>query len=198
MALNTSLLRYGGDVAVGAYTVIISIRQMESLPLMGLAQGAQPIISFNYGAGNQNRVKQSARLLFLCCAIFRIVFWMSVMLFPKILISVFSNDPPLIDITVWAARIFLFGSFATGIQTCFQQSFLALGQAKASLLLALLRKIFLLIPLIYLLPLFFSNKLFGVFVAEPIADILAASITATCFLIWTKKHLLEKKAPSKG
>ncbi len=198
MALNTSLLRYGGDVAVGAYTVIISIRQMESLPLMGLDQGAQPIISFNYGAGNQNRVKQSVRLLFLCCAIFGIVFWMSVMLFPKILISVFSNDPELIDITVWAARIFLFGSFATDIQTCFQQSFLALGQAKASLLLALLRKIFLLIPLIYLLPLFFSNKLFGVFVAEPIADILVASITATCFLIWTKKHLLEKKAPSKG
>ena len=198
MALNTSLLRYGGDVAVGAYTVIISIQQMESLPLMGLAQGAQPITSFNYGAGNRDRVKYSVRLLFLCCLVFGVVFWLSVMLIPKILISVFSNDPELVDITVWATRISLFGSFATGVQTCFQQSFLALGQAKASLLLALLRKIFLLIPLIYLLPLFFTDKLFGVFVAEPIADILAASITATCFLIWTKKHLLEKKAPSKG
>ena len=111
-------------------------------------------------------------------------------------VGIFTSDANLMDTAVWAARIFLFGCFAFGAQVGFQQSFLALGQAKASLLLALLRKIILLIPLIYILPLFFGDKLFGVFVAEPIADILAASTTTVSFLIWAKKNLRDK-APQK-
>lgn len=196
VVLNTSLLRYGGDTAVGAYTVIASILQVINLPLQGLTQGAQPITSFNYGARNMERVRKSVRLLLTCTLTYSTVFWLAIMLVPQVFVGIFTSDANLMDTAVWAARIFLFGCFAFGAQTGFQQSFLALGQAKASLLLALLRKIILLIPLIYILPLFFGDKLFGVFVAEPIADILAASTTTVSFLIWAKKNLRDK-APLK-
>ena len=196
VVLNTSLLKYGGDVAVGAYTVIASIMQVIHLPLQGLTQGAQPITSFNYGAGNMDRVRKSVRLLLTCCLTYSCLFWLCIMLIPQVFIGIFSSDPELMDTAVWAARIFLFGCFAFGAQTGFQQSFLALGQAKVSLLLALLRKIVLLIPLIYLLPLFFPDKLFGVFVAEPIADILAASTTTLSFLVFAKKKLKDKPSPT--
>ena len=196
VVLNTSLLKYGGDVAVGAYTVIASIMQVINLPLQGLTQGAQPITSFNYGAGNMDRVRKSVRLLLTCCLTYSCLFWLCMMLIPQVFIGIFSSDPELMDTAVWAARIFLFGCFAFGAQTGFQQSFLALGQAKVSLLLALLRKIVLLIPLIYLLPLFFPDKLFGVFVAEPIADILAASTTTLSFLVFAKKNLKYKPSPT--
>ena len=196
VVLNTSLLKYGGDVAVGAYTVIASIMQVINLPLQGLTQGAQPITSFNYGAGNMDRVRKSVRLLLTCCLTYSCLFWLCIMLIPQVFIGIFSSDPELMDTAVWAARIFLFGCFAFGAQTGFQQSFLALGQAKVSLLLALLRKIVLLIPLIYLLPLFFPDKLLGVFVAEPIADILAASTTTLSFLVFAKKKLKDKPSPT--
>ena len=196
VVLNTSLLKYGGDVAVGAYTVIASIMQVINLPLQGLTQGAQPITSFNYGAGNMDRVRKSVRLLLTCCLTYSCLFWLCMMLIPQVFIGIFSSDPELMDTAVWATRIFLFGCFAFGAQTGFQQSFLALGQAKVSLLLALLRKIVLLIPLIYLLPLFFPDKLFGVFVAEPIADILAASTTTLSFLVFAKKKLKDKPSPT--
>ncbi len=189
VVLNTSLLKYGGDIAVGAYTILASILQIVNLPLQGLTQGAQPITSFNYGAKNFARVKRSVRLLFLCAMTYCTLFWLALQLVPQVFVGIFSSDPALTETAVWATRIFMFGTFAFGAQMSFQQSFLALGQAKSSLLLALLRKIVLLIPLIYLLPLFFENKLFGVFVAEPIADILAATVTTISFLFWAKKNL---------
>lgn len=193
VVLNTSLLKYGGDIAVGAYTVLASILQIVNLPLQGLAQGAQPITSFNYGAKNFARVKKSVRLLALCAMTYCTLFWLALQLFPQVFVGIFSSDPALTETAVWATRIFMFGCFAFGAQMSFQQSFLALGQAKSSLLLALLRKIVLLIPLIYALPLFFENKLFGVFVAEPIADILAAAVTTISFLLWAKKNLKQKE-----
>lgn len=198
VVLNTSLLRYGGDTAVGAYTVIASIMQVINLPLQGLTQGAQPITSFNYGARNMARVRKSIRMLLTCTLTYSILFWLCIMLFPQVFVGIFTSDPELMDTAVWAVRIFLFGVFAFGAQTGFQQSFLALGQAKASLLLALLRKIVLLIPLIYILPLLFTDKLLGVFVAEPIADILAASTTTISFLLWARKNLRDNKKPKKA
>lgn len=195
VVLNTSLLKYGGDVAVGAYTVLASVLQIVNLPMQGLTQGAQPITSFNYGAKNYARVKKSIRLLLTCTLIYSTLFWLALMLMPQVFAGVFTNDPELIEMAAWATRIFLFGCFAFGAQMGFQQSFLALGQSKASLLLALLRKIILLIPLIYILPLFFENKLFGVFLAEPVADILAATVTTVSFLCWARKNLQEEKTP---
>nr|WP_300851025.1 MATE family efflux transporter [uncultured Acetatifactor sp.] len=189
VVLNTSLLKYGGDIAVGAYTVIGSVMQIINLPMQGLFQGAQPITSYNYGAGKFDRVKKSVRLLTTTAVIYGTLFWLALMLVPQMFVGMFTGDAELTEMTVWAMRIFLAGVFAFGFQGAFQNSFLALGQAKVSLLLALLRKIVLLIPLIFIMPLFFENRLFGVFVAEPIADITAAIVTTVSFLMWARRNL---------
>lgn len=191
VALNSSLQKYGGDTAVGAYAILASVMQMVSLPTQGLTQGAQPIISYNYGAGKIGRVKKATKLLITCTICYTVTCWLIIMLAPQMLVRVFSNDTALLGTTVWAMRIFLAGVLVMGAQMGCQQSFLALGQAKVSLLLALLRKVILLIPLIYILPLFFENKLMAVFMAEPVADVAAAAATFITFSLWCKKNLKE-------
>ncbi len=193
VVLNTSLLKYGGDIAVGAYTVLGSVIQIVNLPMQGLFQGAQPITSYNYGAQKFDRVKRSVRLLTITAVTYGTVFWLALMLVPQVFVGMFTSDAALTEMTVWSMRIFLAGVFAFGFQGSFQNSFLALGQAKVSLLMALLRKIVLLIPLIFIMPVFFENKLFGVFIAEPIADIIAAIVTTIAFLTWARKNLNKPK-----
>lgn len=181
ISFTTSLARYGGDLAVGAMTVLTSCNQLISMPLQGLCQGGQPIISFNYGARKAGRVKEAFRYLFLLCIGYTILFWLAVMAVPQAFAGIFTSDAELVAYTTWAIRIFLAGAFSVGFQICCQQSFMALGQAKVSLLLACLRKLILLIPLIFILPLFFENKVFAVFLAEPVSDILAATVTTLTF-----------------
>ncbi len=193
VVLNTSLLKYGGDIAVGAYTVLGSVIQIVNLPMQGLFQGAQPITSYNYGAQKFDRVKRSVRLLTITAVTYGTVFWLALMLVPQVFVGMFTSDAALTEMTVWSMRIFLAGVFAFGFQGSFQNSFLALGQAKVSLLMALLRKIVLLIPLIFIMPVFFENKLFGVFIAEPIADIIAAIVTTIAFLTCARKNLNKPK-----
>lgn len=192
ISLNNKLSAYGGDLAVGAMTIMSSIMQIIMLPLMGLAQGAQPIISYNYGAKNIDRVKKTFKLLLGCCLAFTTFMFALVMIFPELLVGIFNNKPELVQITTWSMRIYFAGIFAFGAQSACQNTFLALGQAKISLLLALLRKIILLIPLIFILPTFattMTGKLQGVLTAEPVADILAALTTITCFIVFYKKAL---------
>ena len=189
MSFTSSLSKFGGDLAVGAMTIITSVSQLVTMPLNGICQGAQPIISFNFGAGNDDRVKKTFRLELLICAAYATLFWALLMIAPTIFASIFNNDPDLVSYTGWAIRIYMAGIFAMGFQLVCQQSFMALGQAKVSLLLACLRKIVLLIPLIFLLPLFFENKVFAVFLAEPVSDIVAATVTVTVFLLNFKKIL---------
>ena len=189
MSFTSSLSKFGGDLAVGAMTIITSVSQLVTMPLNGICQGAQPIISFNFGAGNDDRVKKTFRLELLICAAYATLFWALLMVAPTIFASIFNNDPDLVSYTGWAIRIYMAGIFAMGFQLVCQQSFMALGQAKVSLLLACLRKIILLIPLIFLLPLFFENKVFAVFLAEPVSDIVAATVTVTVFLLNFKKIL---------
>jgi len=195
MSFTSSLARYGGDLAVGAMTIITSVSQLVTMPLSGICQGAQPIVSFNYGAGNDDRVKKTFRLELIICAAYATAFWALLMICPTVFASIFNNDPDLVGYTGWAIRIYMAGIFAMGFQLVCQQSFMALGQAKVSLLLACLRKIILLIPLIFLLPLFFENKVFAVFLAEPVSDIVAATITVTVFMLQFKKILAN--GPSK-
>lgn len=189
ISLNTKLQTYGGDLAVGAMTIMSSIMQMLTLPLQGLTQGAQPIISYNFGAKNMDRVKKTFKLLLISSLTLTIVGCGLLMLFPEFFVRIFNNDPKLMEITVWSIRIYFIGMFIFGAQIACQQTFLALGQAKISLLLALLRKIILLIPLIFILPNFFENKLLGVLTAEPVADIIAVLSTVTCFAVFYKKKL---------
>lgn len=182
ISFTSSLSRYGGDIAVGAMTIITSISQLATLPLQGICQGGQPIMSYNFGAGNKDRVKKAFFTQFKVCTIFTTLFCIIVIAFPRLFAGIFSNNTELITYTAWALRIYMAGIFSLGFQVCCQQSFMALGQAKISLLLACLRKLILLIPLIFILPLFIQNKVFAVFLAEPISDILAAIITTITFL----------------
>ena len=189
ICFNASLQRYGGDVAVGAMTILGSVMQLCSMPIQGFAQGAQPIISFNYGAGKMERVKKTIFLLVCTCVSFTVVMCLVAEIFPEVFISIFNSDPELMETAVWAMRIYIGGLWIFGAQCACQQSFIALGEAKISLFLACLRKIVLLIPLIYILPNFFTNKVAGVFFAEPVTDILASIITSTIFVIKIKSIL---------
>ena len=181
ICFNSSLLRYGGDTAVGAMTILTSVMQFGMLPLQGLTQGSQPISSYNYGARNIDRVRKTFRLLLTCCVSYSTVIWSVSMFLPKAFVLIFNNDPALVDFTVWALRIYMGASLIFGAQIACQQTFIALGNAKASMFLALLRKVILLIPLIYILPSFFEDKVFAVFLAEPVADCIAVTVTCTMF-----------------
>ena len=193
VSFTSSLSRYGGDIAVGAMTIITSISQLVSMPLQGICQGGQPIISYNYGAHNENRVKEAFFTQFKVCVSFSVVCWMIILLIPQVFARMFSGNAELVQYTSWALRIYMAGIFSQGFQLCCQQSFVALGQAKISLFLACLRKLILLIPLIFLLPVFLENKVFAVFLAEPVSDILAATVTTTVFL--SKFNGILKRGP---
>ena len=189
VSFTSSLSRYGGDLAVGAMTIITSVCQLATMPLQGVCQGGQPIMSYNFGAGNADRVKKTFATQFKVCVTYSTLFWLLSIVFPKLFTGIFTSDAALVEYAAWALRIYMAGIFAFGMQICCQQSFMALGQAKVSLLLACLRKIILLIPLIFILPLFFENKVFAVFLAEPVSDILAALITTITFLTQINKIL---------
>lgn len=189
LCFNSSLLRYGGDLAVGAMTILSSVMQFTMLPLSGLTQGAQPIISYNFGAKNGARIKAAFRLLLISCLVYSVFMWLAAMICPGLLARIFTSDEALIEKSIWAMRIYMAGSCAMGAQIACQQTFIALGNAKTSVFLALLRKIILLIPLIFLLPQFIGDKVFAVFVAEPIADLLAVTVTVITFIHQIKKSI---------
>ncbi|MGG2469207.1 MATE family efflux transporter [Paraclostridium bifermentans] len=189
ISMNNNLAKYGGDLAIGAMTIMSSVMQIILLPMMGLTQGAQPIISFNYGADKLDRVRKTFKLLLVSCLVYTTIMWGAIMIFPQVFVSIFNSNPQLVEITVWSMRIYFAGILLFGAQIACQQTFLALGQAKISMILALLRKIILLIPLIFILPIFFENKLQGVLTAEPVADITAAIVTIICFSVFYKKTL---------
>ncbi len=196
MCFNSSLLKYGGDIAVGAMTVLTSIMQFAMMPLQGLTQGAQPIISYNYGARNAQRVRDAFRVLLRCCLIYSLTMWALVQLFPEIFALIFNNSPEMVEYTAWALRIYMGAAGIFGVQIACQQTFVALGNAKTSLFLAVLRKIILLIPLIYILPQFFANKVFAVFLAEPVADALAVTTTAVMFSMQFRPAMARLEADS--
>lgn len=197
IVFNRSLQQYGGDIAVGSMTILTSVMQLVMMPVSGLTQGAQPIISYNYGAKNNDRVKTAFRLLLLCSFCYTLVFWAIAQLFPAAVVRIFNSDPALLQTASWAMRIYLGAGFMLGIQIACQQTFVALGQAKYSLFLALLRKIILLLPLIWLLPQLISDQVFAVFLAEPIADLTATLTTLTLFL-WQFPKLLAKNQKTGG
>ena len=194
ISFTSSLAKFGGDVAVGAMTVLTSINQLITMPLSGVCQGGQPLISYNYGARKYDRVKEAFFCQFGVCVAYTTCFWLLLMFFPNVFAGIFTSDAALVDYTAWALRIFLACGFSVGFQISCQQAFMALGQAKISLLMACLRKIVLLIPLIFILPNFFADKAFAVFLAEPVSDIIAAAVTTFMFFRFFLKMLKEGKA----
>lgn len=189
ISFTSSLSRFGGDIAVGAMTIITSVSQLVLMPLQGVCQGGQPIISYNFGARNEERVKKAFFTQFKACVAYSVICCAAIMFIPQVFAGMFTSDATLVGYTTWALRIYMAGIFSLGFQISCQQSFMALGQAKISLFLACLRKIILLIPLIFILPLFFENKVFAVFLAEPISDIVAATVTTFAFLSQFNKIL---------
>ena len=190
VCFNSSLLKYGGDTAVGAMTILTSVMQFAMLPLQGLGQGAQPIISYNYGAGNKNRVKSTFWLLLRCSLCYSVLLWLCVMLFPGAFAALFTSDAVLLDFTRSALRIYMGSMCLFGIQMACQMTFTSLGKAKASILVAVMRKFILLIPLIFLMPrLLISNQTMAVYLAEPIADFLAVCFTCVLFTFQFRKVL---------
>lgn len=194
VCFNTSLLKYGGDIAVGSMTILTSVMQFSMLPLQGLTQGAQPIISFNYGAENIDRVKRAFKLLLKISLSYSMLLWAVAMFIPDTFIYIFASHGELATYTRWAIRIYMAASGIFGIQIACQQTFIAIGNAKTSVFLAVLRKVLVLIPLIFILPMFIENQAFAVFLAEPIADTIAVSVTATLFYQTYKRLGKETKA----
>ena len=191
ICFNSSLLRYGGDIAVGAMTIMVSVMQFAMLPLQGIAQGAQPITSYNYGARNADRVKKTFRLLLITCMTYSIALWAAVMLFPKVFVGIFTPDKALIDFAAPMLRIYLGGVCVFGIQIACQMTFTSLGKAANSIIVAVVRKFVLLLPLIYIMPHIIADQTKGVYMAEPVADIIAVTFTAILFATQFKKAMQE-------
>ena len=197
ISFTSSLARYGGDVAVGAMTVLTSINQLITMPLSGICQGGQPLISYNYGAGKLDRVKEAFFCQFGVCIAYTTAFWLLLMLFPQRFAGIFTDNTELVAYAAWAMRIFLACGFSVGFQISCQQAFMALGQAKISLAMALLRKVILLIPLIFILPGFLPDKVTAVFLAEPVSDLIAAGVTTFLFFRFFFR-MLKSKDPTRG
>lgn len=189
VCFNSSLLKYGGDIAVGAMTILTSVMQFAMLPLQGIAQGAQPITSYNYGAKNAGRVKKTFRVLLTTNLIYSATLWAAVMLMPQFFVGIFTPEAEMIEFASKALRIYMAVSFLFGIQIACQMTFTALGNAKSSIIVAITRKFILLLPLIYIMPKLVSNKTMGVYLAEPVADVLAVSFTAILFYFQLKKSM---------
>lgn len=189
VCFNSSLLKYGGDVAVGAMTILTSVMQFAMLPLQGISQGAQPISSYNYGAKNATRVKKTFKLLLTTCLIYSVTLWICVMLFPRAFASMFTAEAALLDFTEKALRVYFGGMFLFGVQIACQMTFVSLGNAPSSVIVAVVRKFVLLLPLIYVVPQLVSDKTMGVYLAEPIADVIAVTFTAILFAFQFKKAL---------
>lgn len=189
VCFNSSLLKYGGDVAVGAMTILSSVMQFSSLPIQGLGQGAQPITSYNVGAKNAMRVKKTFRLLLASTLIYSMSVWALVMLFPQAFVRIFSPDAQLIEYASHALRIYCAAMGIFGAQIACQMTFNAFGNAKASIMVAVMRKFILLLPLIYLLPHWVNPQAMGVYLAEPVADVIAVIFTIVLFYSQFKREI---------
>ena len=189
VCFNSSLLHYGGDIAVGAMAILTSVMQFAMLPPQGIAQGAQPILSYNYGAKNAERVKKTYKTLLTVCVIYSVVLWLAVMIMPRVFVSIFTPDAALVDFAAKALRIYFAGMVLFGIQIACQMTFVSLGNAPSSILVAVVRKFVLLLPLIYIVPRLVGNPTVGVYMAEPIADVTAVTFTTILFIFQFKKAL---------
>lgn len=191
MTFTSSLSRYGGDIAVGAMTIITSVAQLITMPLQGICQGGQPIISYNFGARHNDRVKKAFYGELFVCVAYATTFWAIMLLAPNVFTSIFTSDASLSSYTTGVLRIYMACIFINGFQVSCQNSFVGLGEAKISLFLAVLRKLILLIPLILILPMFMQDQVFAVFLAEPVSDLLAGVITTTAFMLRFNKILAQ-------
>ncbi len=189
VCFNTSLRAYGGTVAVGSMTILYSVMQFAMMPLQGLAQGAQPISSYNFGAGNAKRVREVFKRLLVTSLAYSTILWALIMAFPKVFVMMFNSKPELVDFASGALRVYCAVMFIFGAQIACQMTFVSLGKAASSAVVAIVRKFVLLLPLIYIMPRIMEDKAMAVYTAEPVADLLAVTFTVTLFSIEFRKSL---------
>lgn len=189
IACNASLSHYGGDLYVGVMTILNSIREVVSMPVSGITNGAQPVIGFNYGALQYSRVKKAIRFMSAACISYTALIWAVLHLFPEFFIRIFSEEAPLIEAAIPSLRIYFFGFLFMSLQFSGQSTFTALGKAKHSIFFSLLRKVFIVIPLTLILPHFFTPALNGVFAAEPISNLLGGTASFVTMLFVVKKEI---------
>lgn len=194
ICFNSSLLKYGGDLAVGAMTILHSVMQFSMLPAQGLAQGAQPITSYNFGARNTQRVKKTFKLLLIFTLGYTMAVWAVVMAVPQVFAGIFVPKAEMIDFTAWALRIYCAGLGVFGAQVACQMTFTSIGNAKASIIVAVMRKFILLVPLIYIVPHLVADPTMGVYLAEPVADICSVAFTIILFTFQFRKAMKELAA----
>lgn len=194
ITFNTGLQRYGGDLYVGSMSILMSIMQLIVIPVNGITQGVQPIVSYNYGAGNRLRVKETVIRLISVCLLGTLILAGIAIFCPSIYASMFTNDAELVALTCRIMPIFFLGIAIFGIQAACQSTFLALGQAKVSLFIATLRKIILLIPLALILPKFLGVK--GIYIAEPVSDVISVIVTSVLCVITLKRIFIEMEDKS--
>jgi putative MATE family efflux protein len=193
VSFNSSLQNYGGDIAVGAMTILSSVMQFAMLPLQGLAQGAQPISSYNFGAKNADRVVKTFKILLLICMIYSTTLYAFVMICPNVFVSMFTEKQELINFTVKALRIYFAVLFIFGAQIACQMTLVSTGNAQSSIIVACVRKFVLLLPLIYIMPAIMENKTMAVYIAEPVADIIAVTFTIILFAFQFRKSIKSLK-----
>lgn len=198
VCFNSSLLKYGGDIAVGAMTILSSVMQFSMLPMNGIGQGAQPISSYNFGAGNVARVKKTFKLLLISTLSYAMFIWALVMLFPQMFAMIFTPDMELVEYTKWALRIYCAGMGIFGAQIACQMTFISMGNAFASIVVAIMRKFILLLPLVYIMPHLVENQTMGVYLAEPIADFIAVAFTLILFYFQFKKSIRKLEEEKKN
>ncbi len=191
LTFNNGMLKYGSDLHVALMSVLFSLTQLIWMPMQGFSQGAQPIISYNFGAKNMDRVKKAFRVLFAASVIFSVAVIGVIEAFPELFMRMFTSDAELIHIGRNGVRVFLAGMAIMGAQSACQQTFLALGEAKISMFLACLRKIILLFPLALILPKIGGMGVWGLLLAEPVSDVIAACTTTVMFAARSKRILQE-------
>lgn len=189
VSFNRQLLFFGGDLAVSSMTIMLSMNQILQLPMEGIAQGTQPIISYNYGAKQYDRVKKAISLAMKVSLIYSIVGVLLMEFVPQVFVQLFSNDPELIELASHMLRVYIFGFIIMGANSTYQQSYTSLGFGKISFFFAFYRKIILLIPLIYILPIFISDGVFAVMLAEPLSDLITTITNTFSFRRFMHKHL---------
>lgn len=193
ITLNRGMASYGGELYIGTITILQSVMQLIVMPLQGVTQGTQPIISYNYGAKNLDRVRATFKRVLLISMIYTFSAFLLVCLLARPLSRMFTSDAALIELTAKAMPVFFGGIWAFGAQMSCQAAFMGLGQAKACLFLALLRKVILLIPLAVMLPRLMGGDPFAIYLAEPASDIIASATTLTIFFLFCK-HTLNRPA----
>lgn len=192
IACNATLQVFGGDIYVGVMTIINAVREIVSMPITGVTHGAQPVIGYNYGYGNYDRVKTSIKIITFITVIYTIIGWALINIFPEFFIRLFNDDIKLIDIGVRTIRIYFFGFFMMALQFCSQSVFVALGKSKKAIFFSLLRKVFIVVPLTLILPRLWNLGVNGVFIAEPVSNFIGGTAAFIVMLATVLPELKKK------